>query len=202
MKKIIDQNYLGAPNKDLEKYLKNSNFVVLSDYACMEMYKGESVKNLRKSLEILKNHPRQVLILKNTSQIIKMDNMKGKGLQKRLVDESMTTAFKEFCDDVYSTKILDSKNWQSYVFRKLSIEANTFFTSRDKDTKEVLKGILEEQNTFSKDDLEILRKEKNILSILNRKKERVLLLTAKLYKNRKAVPQKFDKVKYSYVFRF
>lgn len=81
---MIDQNFLGSPNSDLEEYLKKDNFIVLSDYACMEMYKGESVTNLRKSLEIIKKYPKQVLILKNTSQIIKLDNMKGKGLQKRL----------------------------------------------------------------------------------------------------------------------
>ena len=128
--------------------------------------------------------------------------MKGKGLQKRLVDETITNDFNEFCDEVYSITILDSRKWQSHALRKLSKEANTFFSSRDKDTKEVLQGILAEQNTFSKSELEILRKQKKIEYILNIKKERVLLLTALLFGNRRKIPQKFDQVKYSYAFRF
>jgi len=69
MKKMIDQNFLGSPNSDLEEYLKKGNFIVLSDYACMEMYKGESVKNLRKSLEIIKKYPKQVLIRQFKSEV-------------------------------------------------------------------------------------------------------------------------------------
>lgn len=71
MRKVIDANYFQSP--DLTSYLAESreNIAVLPDIAGMEMYKGDPVKNLERSYEILHRFPQQVLILRGTRVIVK-----------------------------------------------------------------------------------------------------------------------------------
>ena len=55
MKKVIDANYF--QDTALKDYLRSDkkNFVVFPDYACMEAYKGNAIKNISKSIEIVSN---------------------------------------------------------------------------------------------------------------------------------------------------
>ena len=100
MKKVIDVNFLQDPA--LAHYLRSdkSNFVVFPDCACMEMYKGNAIKNISKSLEIVSQFPDQVIILKGTRDIVNLSLLPD-GFQ-RFEDPIHTLGFRKFCLDVRS----------------------------------------------------------------------------------------------------
>lgn len=64
MRKIIDANCL--TDSLLEEYLKSSrnNIIVLKEFAGMETYKGDPLKNVCHSMKILCQYPSQVIVLK------------------------------------------------------------------------------------------------------------------------------------------
>ena len=72
MKKVIDANYFQDPA--LENYLRAdvSNKVIFTDYAGMEMLKGNAIRNVYKSIQIVSRYPEQVIILKHTSPAVKI----------------------------------------------------------------------------------------------------------------------------------
>jgi hypothetical protein len=203
IRKIVDQNYLREPNPILHNYLSSGNEVVLSDYACMEVYKGNSILNTRRSLEIIRYYPNQVVILKNTMKIIKMNNHKSSGLEKRLIDNSITSDFHYFCKDVYSERIENPLKLESHLFKQLSREANTFFNERTEDTKKIIESIKLEKETFSKEELKELRKNRDIVSfVLNEKMERVFILSKMLMYRHHNVIDEYCLMINSFCFRF
>ncbi len=99
MKLVIDSNQLQA--EPLRQYLakSTSNFAVLTDYAAMEAYKGDTLTSMFKSMSILSDLPRQVIVLRGTRAAC---SMRGRlaGLQRRLVDEMQTSEFPLFVADL------------------------------------------------------------------------------------------------------
>lgn len=95
MRKIVDANYFQSP--DLASYLAQSktNIAVLPDIAGMETYKGDPVKNLERSYEILHRFPQQVLILRGTRAIIRTA-ADTKSHTRWMEDKEQTTGFLRF----------------------------------------------------------------------------------------------------------
>jgi len=62
----------------------------------MEAYKGNSLISIFRSMEILMEFPRQVIVLKNTGKICGLRGGQS-GLQRRMIDERQTTEFPKFC---------------------------------------------------------------------------------------------------------
>ena len=87
MRKVVDSNQLQSDA--LRSYLSQSkqNFAVLTDYAAMEAYKGDTLVSIYKSMEILTAFPDQVIVLKNTLVTCGLSG-RGSGLQRRLIDRS------------------------------------------------------------------------------------------------------------------
>ena len=58
MRMVVDSNFL--QDSELHKYLSKSksNFVVLTDYAAMEAYKGNTLVSIYKSMAILTEFPK------------------------------------------------------------------------------------------------------------------------------------------------
>ncbi|AMR77952.1 hypothetical protein [Cupriavidus nantongensis] len=96
MKMVIDANYF--EHEDLRNYLRSSreNIAVLIDYAGMEMRKGDALRNVSRSLSILCQFPKQVLVLKGTREVAGL-RMATQGLDKRLIDKTQTRDFAQFC---------------------------------------------------------------------------------------------------------
>lgn len=92
MKLIVDSNQLQSDV--LSRYLSKSksNVAVLTDYAAMEAYKGDTLASIYKSMAILSGFPNQVIVLKSTRIVC---GLRGKraGLQRRLIDEAQTKGF-------------------------------------------------------------------------------------------------------------
>ncbi|MGH6985032.1 MAG: hypothetical protein ACREEI_12475 [Stellaceae bacterium] len=85
MRKIVDRNYLQSPK--LRDYLAETrkNRVVLTDYAAMEAFKGDALANIASATEILRDFPKQVIVLKGTGAIA---TLKGRrcGFTRRMID--------------------------------------------------------------------------------------------------------------------
>lgn len=95
MRKIIDSNRLQS--EELRSYLRRSNrhFAVLTDYAAMEAYKGDTLASIFKSMEVVAQFPQQIIVLKSTSIICGLNGRQA-GLQRRLIDKAQTSAFGQF----------------------------------------------------------------------------------------------------------
>jgi hypothetical protein len=96
VKKIVDSGGLRTP--ELESYVSKStrNFVVITEFATLEMFYGDADVNFRRSLAIIRRFPQQVIILKSNAKISKM-TPRPRGLQNRLEDEAKTQDFVKFC---------------------------------------------------------------------------------------------------------
>lgn len=96
MRKVVDSNYLQSPK--LREYLSKStaNIAVLTDYAAMEAYKGDTLVSICKSMSVLAEYPNQVVVLSDTRIACGL-NGRGSGLQKRLIDASQTREFGLYC---------------------------------------------------------------------------------------------------------
>jgi hypothetical protein len=96
MRMVVDSNFLQS--SELRHYLSKSksNFAVLTDYAAMEAYKGNTLVSIYKSMAILSEFPKQVIILKGTQTVC---GLRGRlsGLQRRLIDDRQTTEFHAYC---------------------------------------------------------------------------------------------------------
>jgi len=96
MRKVVDSNYLRDPR--LRSYLAASqeNLAVLTDYAAMEAYKGNTLVSIQNSMAILAEFPTQVMVLKNTLAACGLSGRPA-GLQRRLIDEKQTKGFPHYC---------------------------------------------------------------------------------------------------------
>lgn len=106
MRKVIDSNFL--KRDELRSYLSRSpkNEAVLTDYASMEAYKGNTLVSIFESMSILADFPRQVMILKPT---ILVCGLRGRaaGLQRRMIDEAQSLQFREYCRDLQRAELGD-----------------------------------------------------------------------------------------------
>ena len=95
LKLVIDTNRLQS--NELRAFLakSQSNFAVLTDYAAMEAYKGDTLASIFKSMAILSEFPKQVIVLKGTRSACAQRGRLA-GLQRRLIDEDQTEGFTEF----------------------------------------------------------------------------------------------------------
>jgi hypothetical protein len=103
MRKVIDSNMMQS--EVLRAYLSHSraNYAVLTDYVAMEAYKGDTLHSIYRSMEILATRPKQVIVLKGTQAICGMRGRRA-GLQRRMIDESQTRGFEEYCRDLQAAK--------------------------------------------------------------------------------------------------
>ncbi len=66
----------------------------------MEMYKGNPLIACRYSMEILRRHQTQVIILKSTGKAVLMSG-RVSGLRRRLIDERQTTEFPKYVKAIF-----------------------------------------------------------------------------------------------------
>lgn len=103
MQLVIDSNKLQSD--ELRAFLSRSrsNRAVLTDYAAMEAHKGDTLASIFKSMQVVADFPRQVIILKGTSAVGAMRG-RASGLQRRLVDEVQTRDFPQYIDHLRSAQ--------------------------------------------------------------------------------------------------
>jgi hypothetical protein len=96
MRKIVDSNFL--QREDLRTYLSESteNFAVLTDYAAMEAYKGNTLISIHRSMAILAEYPAQVIILHGTQHACSLAG-DGRDYWRRMIDNDQTQDFANYC---------------------------------------------------------------------------------------------------------
>jgi hypothetical protein len=108
MRRVVDSNLFSAPA--LREYLaaRSSNLAVIADHASMEAYKDETLASLFKSMAILSDFPRQVVVLKGTRTLCGLHG-KGRGLQKRMIHYGQSQGFSEYCAHLRAAQHGDRK---------------------------------------------------------------------------------------------
>jgi hypothetical protein len=93
---VIDKNMF--ERDELRAWLAESkhHIAVVTDYAQLEMLKGNAVVNILKSTEIVSAFPKQVLVLKPITEIAGLKGKK-KGMKKRLKSGGGTRSFRKWC---------------------------------------------------------------------------------------------------------
>lgn len=205
LQKVIDQNYLREPNESLHIYLNKGNQVVLTDFACMESYKGNSLINLKRSQEIISQYPKQVIILKSTQEVINLTKENIKAVRERLIDEDQTKHYAEFC---HILKHIDERGYQNQYddLMQKSHEANEFFKTKEKDARKILKGIELSSKSYNSDELKMLRSKKELTKklmdeFLYKITKHIMILATMLMKKNNFMIYDLDIAKGNYIFR-
>ncbi len=99
MQNVVDSNYL--QRDELRSFLAASsdNKAVLTDYVAMEAHKGDTLISIFKSMAILCEFPKQVVILKGTMIACGLRGRTG-DLREPLVDHDQTDHFPTYCRDL------------------------------------------------------------------------------------------------------
>jgi len=95
MQMVVDTNQLQNPKLRTFLEASTANRVVLTDYAGIETHQGDAVKSICNAMRILGDFPKQVLILRNTQFICQLSG-RAAGLQRRLIDSSLTLGFPDY----------------------------------------------------------------------------------------------------------
>jgi hypothetical protein len=108
MRKVIDTNALQS--NDLRAYLAadRKHLAVLTEYAGIEVQKGNTLKSIFPAVEILSDYPDQVLVLKATQTLCGL-RARGRGLARRLIDERATADFKRYCQQLARARAGDQR---------------------------------------------------------------------------------------------
>jgi hypothetical protein len=166
MKLVIDSNQLNNPK--LEQFLEKSprNFAILCEFVSMEIYKGNSIKKIFKSMEILSKFPNQVIILKGARKLSIL-NARQKGLQRRFVDDSATGEFKGYLSDLKIAASGDIRYRNAVM--ELSQYANEHFNQMLIDVDAIKDSIITFSKSLTKAEKGMIRKnEFYIFEIVNK----------------------------------
>jgi hypothetical protein len=202
MKKVIDANYFQDPA--LEQYLgaDRRNKVVFTEYACMELFKPIEMEPIRRSLKIASSYPKQVIVLKGTSQIIKL-KYSSSGLQRRLEDAVQTNGFKEFCEVV--DLAARGQSVMAAKLRKRAESARSKLVDLMRDPTPIVKTIGTLTASYDRDQVKALRNHKSLSTELRSKViKNILLLAGVLFEKHlpdRAWPE-FYQMRNNYLFRF
>jgi hypothetical protein len=103
MRKIVDRNFLQSPQ--LREYLSASrkNSAVLTDYAAMEAFKGDTLANISSATDILCEFPKQVIVLKSTGVICQLKGRRC-GFTRRMIGKGQTKGFPGWCEGLARAK--------------------------------------------------------------------------------------------------
>lgn len=181
MRKVVDSNFLQS--SELRDYLSKSkkNYVVLTDYASMEAYKGDTISSIFKSMRILADYPKQVIVLKDTRTIC---GLSGRSLDREesMIDKKQTREFSLYCQ-----RLLAAEHGEKWLQEQLSAHGRSADVQMDRmlaDATTIAIGINDISKTYTNSELKKLRTCADYPDeIINKLRRHVLLMTAILFKN-------------------
>lgn len=201
MRKVIDSNQLQC--EGLRAYLSKSksNFALLTDYAAMEAYQGDTLSSIFRSMEILSKFPSQVIVLKNTLQSCGIEGSAA-GMPKRLIDFSQTKGFRTFSKRLLAAKHGDLR-FQDQLL-ELGRTADQQFSRMLADAKSTGAAIDGVMQAYSKEErYEIRSGEPPSPEMLNRVMKEVMKLSTYLFANHPMVKRlpTYEELPYTLIFR-
>ncbi len=188
-KKVIDSNLLQS--KSLTAYLSDSpnNYAILTDYAAMEAYKGDTLKSIYRSMTILARYPKQVIVLKDTQTICGLSGRVA-SRNRNLIDETQTREFPIYCQQLLAAQRGDVSLQQQLL--EHGREATAHLDRMLLDMTKLASGIDLMAKTYSPAELKILRRrEEQTPQMREKLVENVMSLAKELFKsdpNRTATP--------------
>lgn len=167
----------------LRDYLSKSvtNFAVLTDYAAMEAYKGDTLASIHRSMEVLAQFPKQVIVLKGTQLVCGLRG-RSAGLQRRMIDVLQTREFGVYCKNLLAAQA-GNVNLQKSLLDH-GREANAHMDRMLADVAglpDALSGIADD---YTDAEVKILRKGSELTEdIADKFYQHILLLTATLFRD-------------------
>ena len=201
-RKVVDTNCL--QEEALRAYLSSSadNYAVLTDYAAMEIYKGDTLAGIYGRMEILAQYPTQVLVLKGTQNICSLTG-RAATAQTLLIDETQTREFPEYCHNLLAAKRGDLSLQRQLL--KHGREATAHIDRMLVDMSTLSSGIDLMAKSYSPAELKILRRrEKYTPQMLEKLIQNILSLANELFKehpNVTVVPTA-PEIRDTFIFRF
>ena len=200
MRMVVDSNYLQSPA--LAGYLSASteNYAVLTDYAAMEAFKGDR-QVIYRSMKILAERPRQVIILKGTQSVCGLgpaDAIRPDGL----VDVDQTRGFPVFCFRLAQAQRGD-RSLQAQLDES-SREAASHMARVLADMPQVNLGIEHIEATYSPQELKTLRRREPFTPAMwDKLIYQVMLLAGELFSAhpRVSVVPRGSEVRNTFIFR-
>lgn len=203
MRKVVDTNYMKSP--ELREYLSDpANSAVIPDFAIMETLRGRDPGSILQQVEILSEHPKQVLLLKTTHAICGLrPRRRGRGLQKRLIDKKQSAAFKPFCEKIEKAKDGDVGLRAQLSEKCDNAEADLAQIAQRQET--FVANLAEHAKKYTEDELKILRKGEPLTpGLLDKIIKEILSLAAALFAAHphfKKLPR-YEDLPNSFIFRY
>lgn len=156
---VIDKNMF--ERDELRAWLAESkeHIAIVTDYAQLEMLKGNAVVNILKSTEIVSAFPKQVHVLKPITEISGLKGKK-KGIKKRLTSGGGTRSFRKCCKK-RARAAQGDKKLQNQILAK-SEQAAAQFEDMLADMKGFAGNIEDATNQFTEEELAVLRNEQPV----------------------------------------
>jgi hypothetical protein len=200
MKKIIDANFFRDP--ELETYLSSDkgNIVVFNDFACMESYKGDALKNVSKSMAIVSKFPDQVIVLRGTRDVVNLI-VSPSGFHL-LEDPEQTRGFKRFCQDVQRA-VRGDKIIAEKILRKGQLASKRLDAMREDATKIAI-AIKKLEKSFQPIHLKALRNRDTLPNkLIDKIFHEILWLAAILFQDHPDISEfpSASQVRDTYLFR-
>lgn len=191
---------------ELNDYFLQSkdNFIVFTDFACMEIYKSNALKNLFCKFEIASHYPKQVIVLKGTREIVSI-TLTSKNLPQDLINDEQTKGFQFFCDNIRSSR---NKKLSPLIEAELLWKQSIAFQELEKLKKYdqfTIDGIRESAKSFNPSLLKSLRTGKKLSdNDFNRIIKDIVTLSALSFEKHPDIHflPKFEALRDSYIFRY
>lgn len=201
MKKVIDSNQLQSEN--LRSFLakSKSNRAVLTDYAAMEAYKGDTLSSIFRSMEVLCEFPDQVIVLKSTRFVCGLHG-RSKGLQKRLIDERQTREFPDFVHSLQAAKRGDKRYLKSILAH--GHEASKHMEKMLQDATTTGEAIKLIAQLYSKEERAAFRKRSNYPpGTVDRIVKNIMQVAAQIFSNHPNVTRwpRYEELANTFIFR-
>ncbi len=168
----------------------------------MEAYKGDTLKSIYRSMEILAHHPKQVIVLKRTQDVCGLSAHDASSPES-LIDVSQTSEFPKYC-----RLLLAAERGDVYLQRQLlelGREANAHMGRMLKDSPTLSSGFDLMAKTYSPAELKTLRRRESYTPrMLEKLVHNILLLTVHLFKDHPSVTKlpKGPEVHNTFIFRY
>ncbi len=153
MRVVIDSNRVQS--LELETFLASgpSHRAVVTDWLMMEAYKGDMRKSLYKSIAVIEKYPRQVIVLRNTGQCMRV--RADAQMANRLIWTEHTKTFPEFMLEVRAAEASGGAIEESLLER--AREANRRMDQLLNQAELLLKGHAVMVSAFTAADISAIR---------------------------------------------
>lgn len=134
------------------------NRIVLTDFCCMESYKGIAESNLPKSIRVLERFASQVVILRGTRDIARLSLLSPLETHT-FIDSEQTRDFADFCQHVH--RALGGDGLLRRQLNAHARAANEYLATLQEEAAGIVPGILAIAEALPKDTLRRLRRDED-----------------------------------------